>query len=94
MEEKFGLVGQIRRAAVSVCANLEEESTRKSWKEQMHFSAIAYGSLIEFLNHLILFQDLWFIENHEPEKLRDMIQLLSVGIKNLRNAQAAKSSQP
>ena len=45
-EEKFGLVTQLRRAAVSVVSNLAEGSSRKSAKDQAHFSQIAYSSLL------------------------------------------------
>lgn len=89
-EEKFGMVSQVRRAAVSVCANIAEGSTRKSYKEQVNFSTIAYGSLIELLNHLILACDLHFITMDDLEKLRSQIQPLSVRINNLRNAQLNK----
>lgn len=89
-DEKFGLTSQIRTSAVSVCANLAEGCTRKSYKEQMHFSSIAYGSLIELLSHLILSEDLSFIQKQELEKLRSEIQPLSVRITNLRATQAAK----
>jgi len=37
-EEKFGLIGQLRRASVSVSSNLAEGSSRKSAKEQAHFT--------------------------------------------------------
>ena len=45
-EEKFGLVMQLRRAAISIVSNLAEGSGRQSSKDQAHFSQIAYGSSI------------------------------------------------
>jgi len=54
VDEKYGLTQQIRRAAMSVCANIAEGSTRSTPKDQAHFTTIAYGSLIELLNHLII----------------------------------------
>jgi four helix bundle protein len=89
-EEKYGMISQIRRPATSVCANIAEGSTRRSYKEQMNFSTIAYGSLIELLNHLILAADLQFITSNDLETLRNMLQPLSVRINNLRNAQLNK----
>lgn len=46
-DEKFGLVQQIRRAAVSVHLNLAEGSSRKSLTERQRFYEIARGSVIE-----------------------------------------------
>ena len=40
-DERFGLVMQLRRAAISVVSNLAEGSARKSPKDQAHFSQIA-----------------------------------------------------
>lgn len=86
-KERFGLTNQMRRAAVSICANLAEGATRSSAKEQAHFTSIAYGSLIELLNHLILSNDLAFITESRLNELREKIQPLSVKINNLRNKQ-------
>ena len=45
--ELFGLVTQLRRAAVSVSSNIAEGSVRGSNKEFVRFIQIAYGSLME-----------------------------------------------
>jgi four helix bundle protein len=46
-EEKFGLVAQMRRAAVSLPSNIAEGAARSSSKEFMQFISIARGSLSE-----------------------------------------------
>ncbi len=46
-EEVFGLVSQMRRAAVSIASNLAEGSQRGSQKEFGHFTLMAKGSLAE-----------------------------------------------
>ena len=46
-EEKFNMVQQMRRAALSVKLNLAEGSTRKSPNERRRFYEIARGSVVE-----------------------------------------------
>ena len=89
-EEKFGLTSQIRRAAVSVVSNLAEGSARKSPKDQAHYYQIAYSSLIEVLNQLIISGDLKFITDEELAEGRGIIENLTIKVAALRNAQAAR----
>lgn len=91
--EKFGLTNQLRRASVSVAANIAEGTTRYSAKEQAHFSSIAYGSLMETMSHLITSFDLEFITENDLVLIRDIIQPLSLKINNLRNTQMAKTTK-
>ena len=52
--EVFGLVSQMRRAVVSVAANIAEGASRSSLTEQARFAEIAYGSLCEVTTMLHL----------------------------------------
>ncbi len=52
--EKFGMTSQLNRAAFSVPTNIAEGSGQKSSKDQAHFTQLAYSSLLETLNLLIL----------------------------------------
>jgi len=61
-EEQFGLIPQIRRAAVSIAANIAEGSSRTTKKDRAHFTQIAYGSLLEVLSHLYVALDLEYIK--------------------------------
>lgn len=72
-EEKYGLTSQLRRAAVSVSSNIAEGSTRWSKKDQARFYEIAFGSLIEILNQLILADDLGFLKDNDLENTRSKI---------------------
>ncbi len=46
-EEKYGLVSQLCRAALSVSSNIAEGTSRKRGKDQGHFYQMAYSSLME-----------------------------------------------
>jgi len=60
-EERFGLVSQMRRAAVSIPSNLAEGAARTSKPEFRNFISIARGSLSELDTQLDLAQQLGFI---------------------------------
>ncbi|MCB0706616.1 MAG: four helix bundle protein [Saprospiraceae bacterium] len=69
-DEKFGLTSQIRRAAVSVCSNLDEGCTRTTKKEQARFVEIAFGSLVELISQLELAVALDYINYTDFENLK------------------------
>jgi len=60
-EELFGVVNQIRRAAVSVPANLVEGRKKETIRHQLSFINISEGSLEEVKYYLILSKDLNYI---------------------------------
>ncbi len=60
-DEIYGLSSQIRRAVVSISSNIAEGYVKSSSKEQVRFSEIAYGSLMEVLNQIIIAKEIKYI---------------------------------
>jgi len=89
-EEKYGIVQQIRRAAVSIASNLAEGTGRYSSKDQSHFYSMAYSSLMELLNQIIISKDLNFLSTEDYEKIRISIEPLSAIITGLRKHTLSK----
>jgi four helix bundle protein len=84
--EKFGLVNQMRRAAISISSNLAEGSSRTSAKDQSHFYQISYSSLMELLSQLIVSRDLDFISEEILSDIRNSIEKISYKLNSLRNS--------
>jgi four helix bundle protein len=61
-EEKFGLMSQMRRAAVSVPSNIAEGQSRKSKNEFIQMLSIAQGSLAELETQLVISKELGFCD--------------------------------
>ena len=69
-EEKFGLTSQVRRAAVSVPANIAEEAARNSSKEFAHFLSNAQGSASEVETELLIARRLGYLNENSHLELR------------------------
>lgn len=84
--EKFGLTNQMRRAAISVSSNIAEGSSRTSTKDQANFYQMAFSSLMEILNQVIISHDLNYL--NEPEELayRSQIEKIANKINALRKS--------
>ncbi len=63
--EKFGLVNQLRRAAVSIPSNVAEGAARNTKKEFINFLHIAQGSLSELDTQLELSRRLKYISENK-----------------------------
>lgn len=92
-EEKYALSRQLTRAIVSVPSNIAEGTSRFSSKDQLRFYEIAYGSLLEAFNQLILAADLGFITQDDVNDLRLEFQDISIMLSRLRQYHASKNDK-
>jgi four helix bundle protein len=82
--ETYGLISQIRRAAVSIPANITEGFGRSSVKEKMRFLEISKGSLEECRYYLILSKDIGYCDSTSMMiELEEVGKLLNSSLKNL-----------
>jgi four helix bundle protein len=72
-EEKFNMVQQIRRAALSVKLNLAEGSTRKSDIERKRYLEVARGSIVELDAALETAIDLNYFTIEELERVGELL---------------------
>ncbi|MFH5833043.1 four helix bundle protein [Halalkalibaculum sp. DA3122] len=82
-EEKYGLVSQLRRCAVSIGSNIAEGAGRGSNSQFKHFLSIAYGSSYELETQLIIAENLNFIDESENKDLLDEVTTLQKMIYSL-----------
>lgn len=85
----FGLRDQIRRASVSVMANIAEDQGRFSNKEFANFLNIAHGSIAETQSHLYVAVDLEYLNQNDFTELYDLLdevaKMTMSLMKHLRN---------
>ena len=86
IDEKYGMVSQMRRAAVSICSNIAEGSGRTTSKDQSRFYTNAYSSLLELLNQVLIAEELGWVNSNEVLAFRKMAEEVSNKINALRNA--------
>lgn len=77
IEERFGLVNQMRRASVSIPSNVAEGHARNSAKDFQRFIAIAMGSVAELETQTILSVELGFIRHEQQQEL--LVKLDKIG---------------
>lgn len=80
--EKFGIVSQMRRAAVSIPSNIAEGNARSSAKESARFIDVSIGSIAELETQLIISKELNFLDNINDllERLKQ-INAMAIGLR-------------
>jgi four helix bundle protein len=89
-EEMYGLTNQVRRAAVSIPANIAEGNGRISRKEYLRFLYIANGSIKELETHLLIAERLNFLTKESLEKIQVKLQTVGKLLTTLRKSLALK----
>lgn len=89
--ELFGLVSQMRRAAVSIPSNIAEGYARKHRAEYLQFVRIAYGSGAELETQLILTKKLGFVHDKD---LANVVSLLDEIMRMLNKFSSSLVAKP
>lgn len=84
--ENFALSSQIRRAVVSVKANIAEGSGRSHAKDKAHFIDMAYGFLLETYSELETAADLDYITAEEVQNIKPQIIDIGKMLSGLRHS--------
>lgn len=89
-DERYGLVSQMRRAAVSVPSCIAEGNGRGSTKDYLRFLAMAKGSLAELHTQILLATRLGFAVQHDSDRVAERLDSVSFLLQSLRKALNAK----
>lgn len=85
VEERFGIVDQMRRASISIPSNIAEGSARHSNKDFSRFLQISTGSAYELETQMEISRDLGFLSNEDYEKLTNELTIIIKQIAKFRS---------
>lgn len=91
-DEKFALVQQVNRAAISIPSNIVEGYGRITAKDKSHFINMAYSSLMELVCQFEISEALGYISYEELENVMGKAHHLSVKISNFRQSVGERQS--
>jgi four helix bundle protein len=91
-EEKFGLIAQMRRAAVSIPSNVAEGQARRTTGEFIQFISHAEGSIAELNTQLILATELHFCSTSDGRSSSELIEHLRRMLNGLRRKLERRSA--
>ena len=86
IDEKYGLISQLRRAASSVPANIAEGHAKSSTKEYLHHVSIALGSIAEITTFLELATRLQYLQETTVQPLVEQLQHERRMLRGLQNS--------
>jgi four helix bundle protein len=73
-DEKYGIIQQLRRCAVSIASNIAEGTSRKSQKEFAHFLSISLGSCFELETQLEISKRLNYINENDHQSIFEELE--------------------
>lgn len=91
-DEKFGLISQMRRAVVSVSANIAEGFKRRGFKDKINFYNTSQSSLTELHNYIILVKDLKYIDQNSLDIIKPYLKEIGKMLNGLISATGANST--
>jgi four helix bundle protein len=86
-DERFGLVSQMRRCAVSISSNIAEGSGRKSGKDFARFVEFAYSSVLECVSQMHIAKRQQYLTNDDFDDLYRRANQLTRMLSGLRSSQ-------
>ena len=92
-DEIYGLTSQLRRASVSVSANIAEGSGRNSDKDFAHFLELSYGSIMEVASLMFLAFDEGYVSKDDLELILPEIECIGARIAALNRSLKIQTSK-
>jgi len=87
-EERYSLIDQMRRAAVSITSNIAEGFSRNTAKDKYQFYTLAQGSLTELQSQLLISRDLSYLTKEDFSQIANqtvIVNKLINGLKRIKN---------
>ena len=83
VEERFSLVNQIRRAAISIPSNIAEGHARSGTGEFQHFISISMGSIAEVETQILIAADLGYLNNDVKNNILSELDIIGKMLRGL-----------
>jgi len=90
-EERYGLISQLRRSAISIPSNIAEGTARGGTNEYIYFTRISLGSAAELETQLILSQRLGYLKSNDFDQLLEERAIIARQLQALQNSLRRKT---